>query len=288
MPNSAASDAGRATRRDGWAATKAGGRLRIHAVSKVFESELKFGEKQYTPALEDINVDIKEGEFVSVIGPSGSGKSTLLSIVAGLTDQTSGRVLLEDREVNRPGLDRGVVFQEFALFPWLTVRSNIKVGMDKKRLSSQEQNAIVDRLISLVALEGFDDYRPNRLSGGMKQRVAIARALACDPEVLLMDEPFGALDAQTRGAMQVQFEEIWQQSKKTVMFVTHSVREAVLLSDRAVVLSAHPGRVYKEITIDLDRPRQPSSPEFGEVEDIVNTALIEASGRDANSRAFTE
>jgi len=264
------------------------GALVVRGVSKTFSTALKFGQQQLTPALADVDLVIDKGEFVSVIGASGSGKSTLLSIVAGLTRQTSGEVLLGDKKVAGPGLDRGVVFQEFALFPWLTVRNNIRFGMTKQKLSRDRETEIVDNLIELVALKGFEEYRPHRLSGGMKQRVAIARALACDPEVLLMDEPFGALDAQTRSALQVEFEAIWQRSRKTVLFVTHSVREAVFLSDRVVVLSSHPGRVYEEICIDLPRPRDITSSDFRRYETRLADALAAAGGSAAGGGAFSD
>jgi NitT/TauT family transport system ATP-binding protein len=254
--------------------------LAINDLSKTFYTALKFGERRATPALERVDFRVKRGEFVTVIGPSGSGKSTLLSIVAGLTQQTSGEVLVSGEPVRGPGPDRGVVFQEFALFPWLDVMANIRFGMSRRRLGRAAEIEVVERLIELVSLQGFEHYFPNRLSGGMKQRVAIARALAYDPELLLMDEPFGALDAQTRGALQVQFERIWQDFGKTVLFITHSVREAVYLSDRVVVMSAHPGRVYEEVRIDLQRPRAVMSDAFSLVERNVARVLARASGMD--------
>jgi NitT/TauT family transport system ATP-binding protein len=254
--------------------------LAIRDLSKTFYTALKFGERRATPALEHIDFRVERGEFVTVIGPSGSGKSTLLSIVAGLTQQSSGEVLVGGEPVCGPGPDRGVVFQEFALFPWLDVMANIRFGMSRRRLGRAAEIEVVERLIELVSLQGFEHYFPNRLSGGMKQRVAIARALAYDPELLLMDEPFGALDAQTRGALQVQFERIWQDSGKTVLFITHSVREAVYLSDRVIVMSAHPGRVYEEVPIDLRRPRAVMSDAFSLLERSVARVLARASGMD--------
>jgi len=247
---------------------------------------MKFGDRRATPALEHIDFRVKRGEFVTVIGPSGSGKSTLLSIVAGFIQQSSGEVLVGGEPVRGPGPDRGVVFQEFALFPWLDVTANIRFGMSRRRLGRAAEMEVVERLVKLVSLEGFEHYFPNRLSGGMKQRVAIARALAYDPELLLMDEPFGALDAQTRGALQVQFEQIWQESGKTVLFITHSVREAVYLSDRVLVLSAHPGRVHEEVWIDLQRPRAVMSDAFSLVERNVARVLARASGMNEAS-AYT-
>lgn len=265
-----------------------GSSLRISDVSKTFYSRLKFGQEKATPALENINLTIENGEFLTVIGPSGSGKSTLLSIVAGLTRQTSGTVHLGNREISAPGPDRGVVFQEFALFPWLTVDKNIRFGIASHKLGKHREDEVIADLIRLVSLEGFEDYHPHRLSGGMKQRVAIARALAMDPELILMDEPFGALDAQTRAGLQVQFERIWQESKKTVLFITHSVREAVCLSDRVIVLSAHPGRVEDEVRVDLPRPRQVGSGEFSKMERRLGDSLAAASGNSDLSSLFTD
>ena len=260
--------------------------LVIRDLSKTFYTAMKFGDRRATPALEHIDFRVKRGEFVTVIGPSGSGKSTLLSIVAGFIQQSSGEVLVGGEPVRGPGPDRGVVFQEFALFPWLDVTANIRFGMSRRRLGRAAEMEVVERLVKLVSLEGFEHYFPNRLSGGMKQRVAIARALAYDPELLLMDEPFGALDAQTRGALQVQFEQIWQESGKTVLFITHSVREAVYLSDRVLVLSAHPGRVHEEVWIDLQRPRAVMSDAFSLVERNVARVLARASGMNEAS-AYT-
>jgi len=254
--------------------------LVIRDLSKTFYTAMKFGARRATSALEHIDLRVKRGEFVTVIGPSGSGKSTLLSIVAGLTEQSSGEVLVGGEPIRGPGPDRGVVFQEFALFPWLDVNDNIRFGMARRRLGRPAEMEVVQRLVKLVSLEGFERYFPNRLSGGMKQRVAIARALAYDPELLLMDEPFGALDAQTRSALQVQLMRIWQAYGKTVLFITHSVREAVYLSDRVVVMSAHPGRVYEEVRIGLRRPRAVMSEEFSLVERNLARVLARASGTD--------
>lgn len=262
--------------------------LTVTGLSKTFYTALSFGQRQATPALADIDLTIGHGEFVTVIGPSGSGKSTLLSIVAGLTRQSTGDILLGGEPVHGPGLDRGVVFQEFALFPWLTVRNNIRFGMSRRHLGKQREDEIIDELVDLVSLQGFGGYHPHRLSGGMKQRVAIARALACDPKVILMDEPFGALDAQTRAGLQTQFERIWQESRKTVLFITHSVREAVYLSDRVVVLSAHPGRVFDVVAIDLPRPRDVTSERFSAMEKRLGKALARASGIDDSHLLFTD
>jgi ABC-type nitrate/sulfonate/bicarbonate transport system ATPase subunit len=262
--------------------------LTVSGLSKTFATNMKFGQQKLTPALADIDLVIAPGEFVTVIGPSGSGKSTLLSIVAGLTTQTTGEVHVGTEPVRGPGPDRGVVFQEFALFPWLTVRENIRFGMARRQLGKQAENRIIDELIDLVSLQSFEDYHPHRLSGGMKQRVAIARALACDPELILMDEPFGALDAQTRAGLQSQLERIWQESGKTVLFITHSVREAVYLSDRVIVLSAHPGRIHEEVRIDLPRSRDMALDGFAATERRLALSLAAASGTHDGNAFFTD
>ncbi len=217
-------------------------------------------------AIERVDLEIKEGEFVCVIGPSGCGKSTLLMILAGLYAKTAGEISLDGTPLTGPGLNRGVVFQDFALFPWLTVRSNILYGVRQKKLSTNSHDTIIEHYIKMMSLQGFEDTYPYRLSGGMKQRVAIARALALEPELLLMDEPFGALDAQTRANLQQVLVEVWQETKKTVMFITHDVREATFLADRVVVMSSRPGRITEEILIGLTRPRDILSPEFVELE----------------------
>ena len=263
-------------------------KLDISDVYKTFVTEGSFGVNRETVALEGVNFSVDEGEFVTLIGPSGSGKSTLLMIIAGLVDKTSGSVMLDGKPVVEPGIDRGVVFQDFALFPWLTVEDNIRFGLRKRGLSKPEADATIAELLELVSLTGFGKHRPHELSGGMKQRVAIARAFAGDPELLLMDEPFGALDAQTRSSLQREFQEIWQRTGKTVLFVTHSVREAVYLSDRVVILSARPGRVHSEVKIDLPRPRAVFEPDFGEVERQVATQLAAASGSGSDISAFSD
>jgi NitT/TauT family transport system ATP-binding protein len=194
-------------------------------------------------ALSDINLSVKDKEFVAIVGPSGCGKSTLLYIIGGFLELTEGQILVDGRPVEGPGPDRGMVFQHFALFPWLTVKQNIAYGLEERGDSVAERERIAADLIKLIGLEGFEHVYPRQLSGGMKQRVAIARTLAFDPESLLMDEPFGALDAQTRVMMQEELVRIWNRSKKTVLFVTHDVHEAVSLADRVFVMTARPGRI---------------------------------------------
>ena len=231
--------------------------IRLKALLKKF----KKGDGEVV-ALKGFSLDVNEGEFVCLLGPSGCGKTTVLRIVAGLETKTSGRVQVNGEDVFGAGPNRGVVFQEFALFPWRTVRKNIEFGLEIKNMSPAERQAISSRYIDLVNLEGFENAHPQQLSGGMKQRVGIARALANDPAVLLMDEPFGALDAQTRNLMQKELLRIWSATRKTILFVTHSVDEAVYLADRIVVLTARPGSVKREIQVRLPRPRDRTSAEF--------------------------
>jgi len=216
-------------------------------------------------ALARVDLTIARGEFVCLIGASGCGKSTLLRIVAGFEEPTNGEVTVHGRPVTGPGSDRGMVFQDYALFPWMTVRQNIAFGPRQRGLLRTEIAAIADEFVKLVGLERFADRYPSQLSGGMKQRVAIARVLANNADILLMDEPFGALDALTREQLQRELLQIWTRTGVTVIFVTHSVEEAVLLSDRVVVMSAGPGRIASDIAIDLPRPRDVSSPEFNAI-----------------------
>jgi NitT/TauT family transport system ATP-binding protein len=207
-------------------------------------------------ALADISLQVSEGEFVSILGPSGCGKSTLLYIVGGFIAPSSGAVSVSGKPVTGPGPDRGPVFQEFALFPWKTVLGNVMYGLLEQGMRRSAAEAKARALIGLVHLQGYERFYPKELSGGMKQRVAIARTLAYGPRILLMDEPFGALDAHTRTGLQRELLEIWERDRKTVLFVTHSVEEAVFLSDRVVVLTRSPGRVREVISVDLSRPRR--------------------------------
>ncbi|MHB1041793.1 MAG: ABC transporter ATP-binding protein [Eubacteriales bacterium] len=216
----------------------------------------EYGEgKSRLTALDNINITVRAQEFVALLGPSGCGKSTLLRIIGGLARPTRGRVIVDGTEVNGPGPDRGMVFQSYTLFPWLTVQGNIEFGLREKGMSAPERTLVARRYIDLVGLRGFENAFPKALSGGMKQRVAIARALANDPEVLLLDEPFGALDTQTRSLMQELLLEVWEQFHKTIVFVTHDVEEAIFMADRVVIMTARPGRVKETIEVDLPRPR---------------------------------
>jgi NitT/TauT family transport system ATP-binding protein len=231
-------------------------------------------------ALAPIDLSVRTDEFVCILGPSGCGKSTLLNIVAGFVTPSAGRVLLDGRPVVGPGADRGVVFQEHALFPWLQVGANIEFGLRMRGVSARERAAVVERYVTLVGLTGFEHRFPKDLSGGMKQRVAIARALANEPRILLMDEPFGALDAQTRAFMQAELTRVWMEERKTVLFVTHSIEESILLADRVVVMSARPGTIKAVVPIDLPRPRDDTTPEFNALKrtltDLLRTEIKKA------------
>ena len=206
-------------------------------------------------ALDNINLQVKPGEFLCIVGPSGCGKSTLLHLIAGLHQPTSGSVQVDGKVVNTPGTDRILIFQELGLFPWLTVGENVEFGMKMKRISRTERQEKVEYYLRLVHLGQFKDSYTHQLSGGMRQRVALARALATEPDVLLMDEPFAALDAQTRDLLHDELERIWAETGRTIIFVTHNVREAVRLGDRVLLMTFRPGRVKREFLIDLPRPR---------------------------------
>jgi NitT/TauT family transport system ATP-binding protein len=226
--------------------------ITIERLSKSFETARRASHL----ALADISLEVAEGEFVSILGPSGCGKSTLLYIVGGFVPPTQGTVTVDGKPVTGPGPDRGPVFQEFALFPWKTVLGNVMYGPLERGMARSRAEEKARALIALVHLTGYENFYPKELSGGMKQRVAIARTLAYEPSILLMDEPFGALDAHTRTGMQKELLEIWERDRKTVLFVTHSVEEAVFLSDRVVVLTRSPGRIKETVRIDLPRPRR--------------------------------
>ncbi len=213
------------------------------------------GRQEGILAVEDASLYVAENEFVSLIGPSGCGKSTLLRVAAGLEPPSGGVAYADGREINLPGADRGMVFQTYTLFPWLSVRENILFPLQKSSLSEVEKQVRVDEYIGMIGLEGFENAFPNQLSGGMRQRVAIARVLVYQPRILLMDEPFGALDAQTRMLMQELLLEVWEKQRTTVLFITHDVDEAVLLSDRVYIMSARPGRIQQAVEINLPRPR---------------------------------
>lgn len=225
-------------------------KLKIDNVYKEYQ-----GRNGKTIALNGVSLDIKENEFICVVGPSGCGKSTLLNIIAGLLEPTSGTVSLDGKVIEGTGVERGVVFQQYALFPWRTVLKNVMFPLEMKKVPKAEAEAIARKYIKSVGLEGFEKSFPKELSGGMKQRVAIARAYAANPEVLLLDEPFGALDAQTRVQLQTELLETWEKEKKTCFFITHDVDEAVILAQRVIIMSARPGRIKKIVDIDIPYPR---------------------------------
>jgi NitT/TauT family transport system ATP-binding protein len=234
--------------------------IRIAGVHKVFESA-----HQDIVALRDIDLSVERGEFVCLLGPSGCGKSTLLNAVAGFSAPTQGSIVVDGAPVRDPGPERGMVFQEYALFPWMTVAQNIGFGLSIKGLPKREISAKVDELLALLKLGDFRDRFPKDLSGGMRQRVAIARVLALDPPIMLMDEPFGALDALTRRSLQDELLRIWAQFRKTILFVTHSIEEAIYLADRIVVFTYRPGTIKRELRIDLPHPRDPSDAAFNTI-----------------------
>ena len=236
--------------------------LQVNRVSKEF---IDRRSKSTVRALDEINLEVQKGEVICILGPSGCGKSTLLNIIAGFLPPSGGEVRVDGRPVIEPGPDRGFVFQEFALFPWRTVLENIEFGPVLKGMEKADRHARARELIQRIHLTGFENKYPFELSGGMKQRVGIARALANDPEVLLMDEPFGALDAQTRRVMQEELLKLLGETKKTVLFVTHAIDEAIVLADRVMVMTARPGQVKALLGVDLPRPRERTSPEFNEL-----------------------
>jgi NitT/TauT family transport system ATP-binding protein len=217
---------------------------------------MSFGSApQRVQAISDVSLHVAPGEFVSIIGPSGCGKSTLLNVVAGFTQASQGEVLLDGRAITGPGSDRGVVFQQYSLFPWMSVRKNVEFGLKMKGVSPGKRETTARTLLGLAGLLSFENHYPDQLSGGMKQRVGIVRALATSPQVMLMDEPFGALDSQTRVVMQQILTNMWQRMRLSVLFITHDIEEAIFLSDRVYVMTARPGRIKAEIEIPLPRPR---------------------------------
>ncbi|WPO42782.1 ABC transporter ATP-binding protein [Tardiphaga sp. 42S5] len=227
-------------------------KLVIDNVSRIFPA-VRGGTP--TRALEPTNLSVADNDFVTILGPSGCGKSTLLRMVAGLDTPTTGRIMLDGKAITGPGADRGMVFQSYTLFPWLTVSENISFGLRERGVSQRERNDIAKQWLEKVGLTSFANHFPKQLSGGMQQRTAIARALANDPKILLLDEPFGALDNQTRALMQELLLGIWERERKTVIFVTHDIEEAIFLASRTVVMSARPGRIKADIPVDLPHPR---------------------------------
>lgn len=228
----------------------------VKNVQKFYDIKSENGEKsEKFLALDNFNLKIKKGEFITIVGPSGCGKSTFLDILAGLSKPTSGELYIDDKLIEGPDLDRGIIFQGYALFPWRTVEQNIEFGLEIKGIPKNERKEISNKFIKLVGLSNFQNRYPHELSGGMKQRVAIARALAYDPDVLLMDEPFAAVDAQTRELLQEELLNIWEETNKTIVFITHSIEEAIFLADRVVVMTPNPGKIKEVIEINFPRPR---------------------------------
>ena len=234
-------------------------RVSVSGVSKTFD-----GDDGAVQALSDVDFQVGDGEFVCIVGPSGCGKTTLFRIIGGLDPATSGDVFLSGEPVTGPSQDLGIVFQEYHLFPWRTVRGNVAFGLEQADAGETERRRRVEEMLRLVGLGEAADSYPSRLSGGMKQRVAIARALAVDPEILLMDEPFGSVDAQTRSMLHEELLDVWAETDKTVLFVTHDVAEAVTLADRVVVMAPTPGRVQEVVPVDLDRPRERTDEAFAD------------------------
>ena len=240
-------------------------KVKIDNVRKVYET--RNGEMI---ALNGVNLDIMENEFICVVGPSGCGKSTLLNIIAGLLEPTSGQVICDGKVVEGTGTERGVVFQQYALFPWMTVKKNVMFGLELKGIKGKEAEEIAMKYIKMVQLEDFVDHYPKELSGGMKQRVAIARAYAVNPSILLMDEPFGALDAQTRTQLQQELLETWEKEQKTCFFITHDVDEAIILAQKVIIMSARPGRIKEIVDINIPYPRTQETKMTKEFLDLKN------------------
>jgi ABC-type nitrate/sulfonate/bicarbonate transport system ATPase subunit len=258
-------------------------KLAIEGVSRVFPA-VRRGTP--TRALEPITLAVADNDFVTILGPSGCGKSTLLRLVAGLDRPSAGRILLDGKEVSAPGADRGMVFQSYTLFPWLTVADNIAFGLRERGVARDKRHEIVRVWLERIGLSGFAQHYPKQLSGGMQQRTAIARALANDPAILLLDEPFGALDNQTRALMQELLLGIWERERKTVLFVTHDIEEAIFLASRVIVMTARPGRIKADVAVELPHPRHytiKTGAEFSALkarltEEIRSEAVIAAQG----------
>jgi NitT/TauT family transport system ATP-binding protein len=246
----------------------------IQAVSK------KYGGSSPTETLTDINLSIKDGEFLSILGPSGCGKSTLLEILAGLQLPTSGEVLFDGKKLKGPGVERGVVFQDPSLYPWRTITQNVELGPELGRISKAARRAVVQKYLDMVGLKGFESKYPHQLSGGMKQRAGLARALANNPEVLLMDEPFGAVDHLTRLQLQDDLLRIWETEKKTVCFVTHDVSEAVFLGDRVVLLSPRPGQIQAIFEVPYHRPRKRDDVQLLKIQNDIYAAIHQVRSQD--------
>lgn len=263
-------------------------KLAVEDIHKTFFKPVK-NDVIGVPALDGVSLSIGQGDFVSVIGPSGCGKSTLLRIIDGLIEPDRGRVLVDGRVVVRPGPDRAVVFQYFGLYPWRSVLRNVEFGLELKGMPHKDRREIAMARIAQVGLRGFEHHFPHELSGGMRQRVGFARALSLDPEIILMDEPFSSVDEQTRELLQEQLLELWRETRKTVLFVTHSIDEAVYVANRVVVMAARPGRIVEDIDVDLPRPRTGTVralPRFGEIRSYAWDILKQGIGDIAQAGAL--
>ena len=255
--------------------------ISINAVNKIFTT----GGADVI-ALKDINLEIASGEFICLLGPSGCGKSTLLNAIAGFSQPTSGQILAGGKLITEPGPDRGMVFQEYALFPWMTIESNIAFGLEIAGKTPAEIKERVDMLLSMLGLTEFRTRYPKDLSGGMRQRVAIARVLALDSPIMLMDEPFGALDALTRRNLQDELLKIWKVFGTTIVFVTHSIEESIYLADRTIVMTYRPGTIKRDVAIELPRPRDPSDPEFNRLKRMLGEMVMEEQQRHHNAETM--
>jgi len=239
--------------------------IKINNVSKTYKNNKSVQLK----SLDNVNLTIEKGEFICLLGPSGCGKSTLLNLIAGFDAPSTGEIFINDKEVKEPSLNYITIFQNYGLLPWRNVKKNVELGLESKKISKEERNKTADEYIELVELSKFSKHYPHQLSGGMQQRVAIARALAVDPEIIFMDEPFGALDAMTRMNMQDEISNIWEKKKKTIIFVTHDIEEAVFLADRIVIMTPGPGKIKSIINVPMSRKRDRTSEEFLKIRDKV-------------------
>ena len=243
--------------------------IKVNDVSKIYKNDKSKDFK----SLDNVSLTIEKGEFICLLGPSGCGKSTLLNLIAGFDIPSIGEVFIDDKQVIEPSASYVTIFQNYGLLPWRSVKKNVELGLETKKISKEERSKIADEFIELVGLSKFSKHHPMQLSGGMQQRVAIARALAVDPEIIFMDEPFGALDAMTRMNMQDEISNIWQQKKKTIIFVTHDIEEAVFLADRIVIMTPGPGKIKNIVSVPIKRKRDRTSDEFLKIRDLVFTEL---------------
>ena len=243
--------------------------IKVNDVSKIYKNDKSKDFK----SLDNVSLTIEKGEFICLLGPSGCGKSTLLNLIAGFDIPSIGEVFIDDKQVIEPSASYVTIFQNYGLLPWRSVKKNVELGLETKKISKEERSKIADEFIELVGLSKFSKHHPMQLSGGMQQRVAIARALAVDPEIIFMDEPFGALDAMTRMNMQDEISNIWQQKKKTIIFVTHDIEEAVFLADRIVIMTPGPGKIKSIVSVPIKRKRDRTSDEFLKIRDLVFTEL---------------